>query len=472
MKQIALAISILAFFGGLLSAQPCCERAVIDELYMPEVHFTATAATIDTPDTNPNPCDSCRILIDMSDVELHGNNLDSLFAFLNRSFCEVVIDSTGISPEGFDVFCFPYKDDSISITRIREIQDYVYNGGTLILLGECCGFSWTLNDLLSDIRWNLGLSINSDVINDSVNYYGTTEISIFSSFSQNPLTAGFDSLILNRGGSVESEYTSGRLIWGSVTAFSFIWDSLPDTFIVFGNEPPVLAYSHFGEGNVVVCSDMSIWDIGVFIPGHPYNYANSILSFSIFNCNKYPVFNYNTAKSSHIFCFPETLDFEISIENYGMIEPDSVQVKWESTVLTVASPFVSVSDSTLSLSLPLDSYFPGDTVNLCIEAICDTGGYWPFDSICWWYYLDPFVDSLGPLIERITTDSLYPGDTLLAYVYDTSGIDTASIFGFDEPRLCRDLLFRGRDACYMGLSGHDGTGFGDNHRRRPLSMLG
>ncbi len=431
MTKYAIIAFVITLSCGLLSAQPCCERAVLDELYLPEDNFTPTTAAIDTPDTNPNPCDSCRILIDMSDVELHGNHMDSLFAFLNRSFCEVVIDSTGISPEGYDVFCFPFKDDSISTTRIREIQDYVYNGSTLILLGECCGFSWTLNELLTDPMWNTGLFINTDGILDSSNFLlsgGHAEFPIFKNHLYHPFTFSIDSIFLGRGGSSEILTPARRLTWGDDDAFSVIYDPWPPgTTIVVASEPVVFSISHFGEGIILLNSDISIWTSVVWFPGSFLLFSNKQAAYNFFNCNITPYFSFSPQKFKDVICFPETLNIEISIENYGMIEPDSVRVKWETTVLTTASPYIDVSDSTLSLSLPLDSYLPGDTVNLCIEAVCDTGGYWPFDSICWWYYLDPLIDSLGPIIERITTDSLYPADTLLAYVYDTSGIDTASI---------------------------------------------
>ncbi len=434
MKQIVLTISILAFLGGFLSAQPCCERAVIDELYLPEDYFTSVFAAIDTPDTNPNPCDSCKLFFDLTDPVLHitDNNLDSLWAFLGRHFCTVDVESisyddTSIYKE-YDLVGIYSKESPLSAAKTTALINYVYNGGTLAILGDCCGLDNALNGLLSDSRWNLGLFINTDCILDSTNHFSLSpEFAIFKDLLEHSLMTSIDSLLLNKGASTDISFPANRLAWGDDDAYSVVYDPYPETTIVVASEPVVLSISRFGEGIVLLNSDMSIWTSVIWYPGSYTQFSNRQLAYNFFNCNIIPHFAFNHPKFSSIICFPEILYAEVNIENYGMIEPDSVRVKWESTVLTVASPFVSVSDSTLSLSLPLDSYFPGDTVNLCIEAICDTGGYWPFDSICWWYYLDPFVDSLGPTIERITTDSLYPDDTLLTYVYDTSGVDTASI---------------------------------------------
>jgi len=369
----------------------------------------------------------------MTDLAPHvtHNNLDSFFVFLNRHFCWVDIESIGYDTSIYkehDLVGIYSKDNPLSLSKTEALIRFVYNGGTLAILGDCCGLDNALNELLSDSLWNTGLFINTDGIIDSTNYYGTPEFAVIKDFMYHPIVSGIDSILIMRGGSMNITPPARRLAWGDDDAFSLEYDPWPPgTTIVVPHEPVVLALSHFGEGIILATSDMSIWHGYAWLGGGYAQFDNKQLAYNFFNCNTIPHFHYEPSKFSAIPCQPETVFIGIVIENYRAIEADSVAIKWEDSLLVPGGDLLSVMDSTLFLIIPTISYSLGDTIHLCIESIYDTGGYWPFDSICWWYYLDPLIDSLGPYIERLTTDTLYPGDTLLVYVNDTSGVDTTSL---------------------------------------------
>ncbi|MBN2543486.1 T9SS type A sorting domain-containing protein, partial [bacterium] len=165
------------------------------------------------------------------------------------------------------------------------------------------------------------------------------------------------------------------------------------------------------------------------------------------DCNYTPTFNNSPAIGFLINCFNDTLSIEVYISNFGIIDPDSLSIKWEESFYTHSSELLEIRDTSFVFRVPPGIYHDGDTLSICIDKLVDTEGYWRYDSICWDYYIDideyppelsGFVPPIGETVEML--------DTISLIATDPSGINTTTVqFHF------ADSLFTLNDSCVRFL---------------------
>ncbi|MBN2543025.1 T9SS type A sorting domain-containing protein [bacterium] len=322
-------------------------------------------------------------------------------------------------PDSFDIICFlghsyrsefPFED-----SLIEAMQEFVYNGGILIIVIENWGspnMDLLWNPVLTHPGWNLGLTVNMDrVFDPPYNMPGWTEGTprIFN-LLYHPITAEIDTLILLWTGSINITPTDRALAWTSPTGYSA--DNYGDT--VIASEPVVIAMSYFGRGIVIIHGDWSFftrWE-------YPYYddmidpYDNDEFTHNIFNCNLYPEFIIYPPEFTEVPCPGDLDSIQIYIERYGQIYPYL-------TVLRTDGTDYSYPD--------LSGWEPGESLQVCIMHVEDGAGFWPFDSICWWYLLSPEADITPPVITSLCGDSVSFSDTVAFIIIDSSGVDWASV---------------------------------------------
>jgi len=346
-------------------------------------------------------CDTCRIGIDAT-MAYESVPADSLFEALRERYCCIRLDTVNIWTydsiffDSLDVYAILNNNWVYSESLKRRLLNWVYNGGILLLFSETCmGHGATISDLIEYPLWDLGLSWHPTTVVDSHDYYYGIEACIYRNFANHPLIPDIDSIYLNRGGSIDIKQNSKarRLVWGGPTTYALDCDSCgpytpPEDWVIWETAPTLVAMSSYGKGVVIYHADYT--NFRDYYIGWPFEFEwfNVELVLSLFNCNVVPNFLISTIPDS-IDSIPSNLDTLIVntiVTNYGAIEPESLQILLDGEIYDMYSPFLTISDSTFSFKIPVEGfYFDGDTLDICIWTICDTAGFWHYDSICWNY---------------------------------------------------------------------------------------
>ncbi|MFP4460223.1 MAG: T9SS type A sorting domain-containing protein [Candidatus Zixiibacteriota bacterium] len=288
-------------------------------------------------------------------------------------------------------YYYPPPDSAVDL-----IQDYVYNGGILYLWGETAGVLTSQFDFIKrDEEWFMGLEPRGTRIFPEGSYFDS-----FNSPYIEPIDSG---LRINWSGSIKLSNPAIRIAGLDSTGYSYFYphrDSIDDY------APTAIAMSHYGRGTVFIHMDYTSLKNGI-----DYGFAsypmNMSINYDLPCCENIPRFTHYPEQNIFFNCQDDSIFITTTIENFGIIEPESLYVFWQDSMYDFSSLLLEIYDSSFSFIIPPESYHDDDTLFLCIHNIIDTTGYWTYDSICWSYYFQ--IDEQPPAIEI-----LYPeiGDTI------------------------------------------------------------
>ena len=114
-----------------------------------------------------------KILLDrthgFSTNEIDTVYFESLFTLLRTAGHVVVTGQNNFSLSGFDCLLSITQRDSFSVSEISQVQNFVTNGGALVMLGDNSGSfgSSRQNALLRHSGWNTGIRMDSNLVLDS-----------------------------------------------------------------------------------------------------------------------------------------------------------------------------------------------------------------------------------------------------------------------------------------------------------------
>jgi len=333
--------------------------------------------------------------------------LDDSF-FIPR--CDILIIRCGDTNSTYD-----FTED-----EIRAIQNFVYEGGTLVAIAEhglgiMAMYSDELNHALSDsVGWRTGLRFRPDFAWDPVyGGYGTPKIFIF---EDHPYSWGIDTIKLGFSPSISTEPPAKPLMFGSSTLFTI---DTTDTDTCFTcNE--FLGLSHHGIGSIIAIPDYSIWIVKESLSYSIFDECdNKILARNVFDCSIPPRFRLIPACGEAISCQGvrrDSITVEV-INGFDAIEGNSLLMELDGEIFDTSSSELELSSLTAQLQFP--PLMHGDTLTACIDTIRDEADYWEFGPYCWEFYVDqepPVVLEYLPcdgcsltvlgLIEVVLTDSI------------------------------------------------------------------
>ncbi|MBN2544032.1 hypothetical protein JXI42_14325 [bacterium] len=347
-----------------------------------------------------------------------------------------IIDSTSIDIciNTYHICYLPYPDYHIGFTteHIREIQNYVYYGGLIIVtsdhshVGTLDSAISLVNNLLTDSVWNIGLISNYDCAYDPTDFYYGLEGILIHQFEIHPYTNLLDTIVLDYSGSISISGQGRAIARGDEDTYRDTRDSVIVSF------PIVLAISHYGIGVILLISDCNLFNPDPYLEDSiPFlrHYKNIRFALSIFDCATTPHFYFQPSIHGFISCGPGSeFSWDVSISNYGYINPELLELSVNEHHLTTGSEYVEVFDSSflVAISQLIDPKH-GDTINLCIENIVDVDSFWPFDSFSYIVV----VDYEAPVFS----EPFPPHDTAVDW-FDSISIEISdSLAGMDTSSL-------------------------------------
>jgi hypothetical protein len=199
------------------------------------------------------------------------NGLSTLDSTLNAT----VISNFNALPSNSNqsaLLLIPYEPFSVS--ELSELNSYVLNGGTLVVLDDY-GFG---NQVLSGA--GLSMRFNGEPLLDPLYNYKNEWLPKITDFAVSPLTANVSSLVLNHATCLNG--TSDATVLAFSSGFSFL--DLKGSGTYESNDPngpfPYAAYQRVGQGYVVAVADPSIMINSMITMGNNLLFIENIVKLN------------------------------------------------------------------------------------------------------------------------------------------------------------------------------------------------
>jgi hypothetical protein len=159
-------------------------------------------------------------------------------------------DNLPSNPKGTTTIVIPYEP--LTTTELSQLQHYISNGGTLLLLDDYGYGNQILNSLRLDVRFT------EQALLDPLYDYNNQLLPKITDLKTTPVSSNLSSIVFNHATSLNQ--TTGTTVIAQSSGFSFLdlnnngeWD--PDE----PNGPfPEATYTKIGQGYIIIIADPSI----------------------------------------------------------------------------------------------------------------------------------------------------------------------------------------------------------------------
>jgi hypothetical protein len=159
-------------------------------------------------------------------------------------------DQMPTSPKGTTTIIVPYEP--FTTNELIHLQNYISNGGTLILLDDY-GYG---NQILSSLE--LKVRFTGSSLLDPLYDYNSKWLPKITDFTVTPLSSNVSSIVFNHATSLNQ--TTGITVVAQSSDFSFL--DLNSNGVWDINEPngpfPEIAYTKIGQGYIIIVADPSV----------------------------------------------------------------------------------------------------------------------------------------------------------------------------------------------------------------------
>ena len=205
-----------------------------------------------------------------------GSNYPSWAAELTNAGYAVVeynqpIDLATLS--GHDVLAIFKPTVPLSGAEIAAINDFMFNGGRVVVLGEWNDL-WGINTVLNPLTAGHGIVLNTDAVYDPTDNDGSDIWPVIYNFANHPLVRGASAAVLYAGCSLSLSGPAIPLATGDGDAVPMsVMSNAPESLGTDGigvepfvqpqdivpGAPVMMAYAPVGGGELIAISDSDLW---------------------------------------------------------------------------------------------------------------------------------------------------------------------------------------------------------------------
>lgn len=151
----------------------------------------------------------------------------------------------------FKVFMISFPQEKFSSGGIKNIVNFVGEGGGLFLVGEEGNFGG-FKSILNSISENFGITFNDDEVHDPTDSIAES-YSIIHTLEEHPILKGVSKFVVYGGCSLNVSGQAKAIASGDDDTYS------TEGYYKAGDYPPVLAISEYLKGRVVCIGDGSLF---------------------------------------------------------------------------------------------------------------------------------------------------------------------------------------------------------------------
>ncbi len=183
---------------------------------------------------------------------------DELFTFLKQSGIQISFTGAEFIPSGHDIVLTLSPQSVYQRAEIDSIRRFVEQGGVLIGIGDATknGNNNGLNSILTDTSWATGLTLNNDLVIDSLHNYFDPTFPFLTDFADtnHPYLSGVDTLVFFASASVQISGSAIPLVTTSADG-RIAGEAV-------ASQPAVVGVNKVGKGKIIVIGDLDAWKTG------------------------------------------------------------------------------------------------------------------------------------------------------------------------------------------------------------------